>query len=335
MSAGSVEAGTLAAGASCTLPISFEPTTGGSITGSLVLTDNALNAAPPGYATQAILLSGTGQAAQTITFAALPSQTYGAAPFTVSATASSGLAVSFASTTSSVCTVSGSTVTLVSGEATCTIEATQAGNDDYQPAPAVAQSFWVYREAQTITFEALPAKTYGAAPFTVSATASSGLPVSFTSTTTSVCTVSGSTVTLVSAGANCTIEATQAGNSDYGAAPATTRTFWVNKEAQTITFAALPDKTYGVAPFTVSATASSGLPVSYASTTTSVCAVSGSTVTLVSAGANCTIEATQAGNGDYGAAPATTRTFWVNKEAQTITFAALPDKTYGVAPFTV
>ena len=98
---------------------------------------------------------------------------------------------------------------------------------------------------------------------------------------------------------------------------------WANS-SQTITFAALPDKTYGAAPFTVSATASSGLPVSFASTTTSVCTVSGSTVTLVSAGANCTIEATQAGNSDYGAAPATTRTFWVYKEAQTITFATIP-----------
>ncbi|MGP8251355.1 MAG: Ig-like domain repeat protein, partial [Terracidiphilus sp.] len=206
------------------------------------------------------------QATQTITFAALPDKTYGATPFTVSATASSGLAVSFASTTTSVCTVSGSTVTLVSGAANCSIEATQAGNGDYDAAPATTRTFWVYKEAQTITFATLPDQTYGVAPFTVSATASSGLPVSFTSTTTSVCTVSGSTVTLVSAAADCTIEATQVGNGDYGAAPATTRTFWVYKGAQTITFAPLPDKTYGAAPFTVSATASSGLPVSFAST---------------------------------------------------------------------
>ncbi len=267
------------------------------------------------------------KAQQTITFAALPSMTYGAAPFTVSATASSGLPVSFASTTPSVCTVSGATVTLVSGEADCSIQATQAGNSDYNAAPAKTQSFWVYRETQTITFPGILNQTYGAT-LTLSATASSGLPVSFASTTSAVCTVSGTTATMVSVG-TCTIQATQAGNTDYGAATAVSRTFTVTKASQTITFAALPSMTYGAAPFTVSATASSGLPVSFVSTTTSVCTVSGSTVTLVSAGANCTLEATQAGNSDYSAAPATTRTFWVDKEAQTITFPGILNQTYG------
>ncbi len=72
-------------------------------------------------------------------------------------------------------------------------------------------------QSQTITFGALSNKAFGTAPFKVSATASSGLSVTFASTTQSVCTVSGSTVTLVAVGA-CTIQATQAGNSTYAAA---------------------------------------------------------------------------------------------------------------------
>jgi len=80
--------------------------------------------------------------AQTIAFGPLSSQVYGAAPFTVSATASSGLSVSFNSQTTSVCTVSGATVTLVSA-GTCTIQATQAGNSTYTAAAAVSQSFTV------------------------------------------------------------------------------------------------------------------------------------------------------------------------------------------------
>ena len=59
---------------------------------------------------------------------------------------------------------------------------------------------------------------------------------------------------------------------------------------QTITFGALAGQTYGVAPFTIGATASSGLPVSFASLTTAVCTVSGNTVTIVAAG-TCTIQA--------------------------------------------
>jgi sugar lactone lactonase YvrE len=57
ISSSSSSPGTLAAGESCLLPISFSPTAAGSLSGSLVLTDNALNI---GGSTQSILLSGTG-----------------------------------------------------------------------------------------------------------------------------------------------------------------------------------------------------------------------------------------------------------------------------------
>ena len=82
------------------------------------------------------------QAAQTIAFGPLSNQVFGAAPFAVSATASSGLPVSFSSLTTGVCTVSGNTVTLVA-VGTCTIQATQGGNTNYAAATSVNQSFQV------------------------------------------------------------------------------------------------------------------------------------------------------------------------------------------------
>jgi ribosomal protein S11 len=250
------------------------------------------------------------KATQTITFGPLSNQVYGTPPIMVSATASSGLTVSFASTTPSTCTVSGTKVTLASA-GNCTIKATQAGNADYTAATAVSQGFQITKESQTITFGPLTNEVYGTAPITVSATASSGLPVSFASTTPSICTVSGTTVTLASAG-TCGIKATQAGNSDYSAATAVSQSFQITKASQTITFGTLSNKVLGSAPFTVSATASSGLPVSFDSTTARVCTVSGSTVTLVSAG-TCTIRATQAGNVDYTAATAVSQSFQVTQ----------------------
>ena len=81
---------------------------------------------------------------QAITFPPIPDLALGNAPFLVSATASSGLAVSFASATPAVCTVSGNTVTLVSA-GTCTITADQAGDAIYAPAPQAIQSFTVGR----------------------------------------------------------------------------------------------------------------------------------------------------------------------------------------------
>lgn len=172
--------------------------------------------------------------------------------------------------------------------------------------------------AQTITFAAISGKTYGNTPFVVSATASSGLSVSFSSQTASVCTVSATTVTLVAAG-SCTVRASQAGNATYAPAPNIDRTFAVAKAAQTITFGTLSGKTFGNAPFSVAATTTSGLAVTFSSTTTSICTVSGSTVTLVAAG-SCTIRASQAGNTNYNAAANVDRSFTIAKASQTITF---------------
>jgi hypothetical protein len=117
-------------------------------------------------------------------------------------------------------------VTLDAGGA-CTIEATQAGNADYAAAPVVNQSFQVTKASQTITFGALSSQPYGT-PVTISATASSGLAVVFYSLTPHVCTVSGTTVTLVAVG-TCTIEATQAGNVDYAAATPVSQSFHVTQ----------------------------------------------------------------------------------------------------------
>jgi IPT/TIG domain len=86
--------------------------------------------------------SSGGTASQTISFAPLVNQFLGAAPLTLSATASSGLVVGFFSLTTTVCTVSGTTVTLVT-LGTCTIHATQAGNASFGAAPNVDRSFAV------------------------------------------------------------------------------------------------------------------------------------------------------------------------------------------------
>jgi sugar lactone lactonase YvrE len=79
---------------------------------------------------------------QTISFAAIASQTITNSPLSLSATASSGLAVSFGSQTPGVCTVSGTSVVLVT-TGTCTIVASQSGNASYAAAPQVTRSFTV------------------------------------------------------------------------------------------------------------------------------------------------------------------------------------------------
>ncbi|MGD1031461.1 MAG: immunoglobulin domain-containing protein [Opitutaceae bacterium] len=273
------------------------------------------------------------QAAQAINFPSISPVAYGAAPFYLSAAASSGLAVSYTSSNTSVATVSGSTVTIV-GVGSTTITASQAGNSIYSAAPNASQTLTVTQAVQTIAFPAIAAAKYGAAPFTLGATASSGLAVSYSSSNTSVATVSGGTVTIVGAG-SATITASQAGNSDYSAATSVTQTLTVSQASQTINFGAIPNQSPGAAPFALGATASSGLPVSYASSNSGVATVSGSTVTIVGAG-NTTITASQSGNADYLAATSVPQSLTVTPAtgvAQTITFPAISSVAYGAAPF--
>jgi Bacterial Ig-like domain (group 3)/MBG domain (YGX type)/Beta-propeller repeat len=102
-------------------------------------------------------LTISGGATQTITFNPLPNQTLGAAPFTLTATASSGLAVSYTSTTTAACTVSGATVTLVA-TGTCIIQAKQLGNNLYAAATPVSQSFTVLAASNnSFTITPIPA----------------------------------------------------------------------------------------------------------------------------------------------------------------------------------
>jgi carboxypeptidase family protein len=86
------------------------------------------------------------KANQTITFGPLADKTTSDPPFTVTATASSGLTVTF--TASGPCTVSGNTVT-ITGAGTCTITAHQAGNSNYNAAPDVPQSFNITSSTST------------------------------------------------------------------------------------------------------------------------------------------------------------------------------------------
>jgi hypothetical protein len=257
-----------------------------------------------------------GRQPQTISFGP-PPQVLAGVPVTPVASATSGLPVSFRSGSPSVCTVSGTAVTTVTA-GTCTITATQNGSTDFAAARDVTQSFRIRagRQTQTIMFGP-PAAARVGTPVTLTASATSGLPVSFRSGTPAVCTVSATTATTLAPG-SCHITATQGGSAAYAAARAVTHTFAVGSghESQWIAFGTLPDIAVGH-PAVLTASASSGLPVSFRSGTLAVCTVSGATVTTLAAG-TCTITATQGGSATYAAAHAAPRSFQVNPAAPKI-----------------
>ena len=162
---------------------------------------------------------------------------------------------------------------------------------------------------QTITFGTAPSPTYSpSGSFQVSATASSGLLVAYSSLTTNVCTTNGSSLINILTAGTCTVAANQAGDSNWSAAQQVTQDISIAKAGQTISFGTAPSPIFVASgTFTVSATASSGLPVTYSSLTTNVCTTSGgSTITMQSAG-TCTIAANQSGNANWNAAQQVTQ----------------------------
>jgi parallel beta-helix repeat protein len=345
----------LAATASSGLPVSYRVVSGPATLSGNMLTltgtgtvsveamqagNTTYNAATP--VTQSFAVSAATLQSQTISFPAISNKTFGNAPFTLNAYASSGLTVNYR-VVSGPATVSGNTVTMTAA-GTVTIEATQPGNATYKAASPVTQTFTVVssttstavgQTAQTISFGSLSYKTFGTAPFTLSATASSGLPVVFR-VVSGPATVSGNTVTVTGVG-SVSIQASQAGNSTFAAATPVVRSFSVGKASQAITFASLPNRTFGDASFSLTATASSGLRVAYR-VVSGPATVSGATVTLTGAG-TVTIEAMQAGNINYNAAYDVQRTFTVStSSALTSTTSTnrtemLPEVTSGITVY--
>jgi PKD repeat protein len=200
---------------------------GGTYTVTLTVTDASGQTTSVSH----FVAVGVGKKSQTIEFTskAPTSASVGGAAYEAKASASSALAVSFASATPTVCTTSGAIVSFV-GAGTCTIDANQAGNGEYEPAPQVAQSFSVAKGAQTIEFTSkAPTGASVGGTYEVKATGgASGNPVTFTidSTSSSVCSISGATVTFKATG-TCTIDANQGGNANYEAAPQVAQSFSV------------------------------------------------------------------------------------------------------------
>ena len=229
---------------------------------------------------------------------------------------------------------------------TCTIRAEQGGDANHLVADPVDRSFAVAKAAQSLDFAALSGRTFGAAPFQVSATGGgSSAAVMLTSTTPAVCTVTApsssrvgglarttATVTVVAVG-TCAISASQAGDAGHLAATPVSRSFAVRRAFQPMTFPEITDRAFGSAPFAVTVTGGPAAgQVVLVSLTPRVCTLAGAistrvgglarttaTVKILAAG-TCGIAAAQAGDANRWPAAAV-RLFTVTKAPLTITAA--------------
>lgn len=268
---------------------STAPTNAGSYTVMATVSD----ATYTGAATGTLVIAKAGQ---TITFGTLPDVNVSVGTVPLSASSSVGLPVAF-SVQSGPATLSGSTLTLT-GAGTVVVRAAQAGDDNYAAATPVDRSFTVTSSAATVTLGNLSA-TYDGNPKSASATTTPpGLTVNFT--------YDGSSTAPTDAGSYAVVATV----SDASYAGSASGTLVIAKADQTITFAGPADQAFSTTPITLSATATSGLTVVF-SVTSGPATISGNSLTLTGAG-SVVIEAAQAGNGNFNAAPPVSRTLNVS-----------------------
>ncbi len=302
-------------------------------------------------APQAQLTLTINPASQTIVFPQPTSPVTYSPTLTVSLSANgggSGNPVVFSVDSSSTGAGTVSTSTLAAGTSTATLTVTQAGNIvidanqaanvDYLAADPVPQTVVVNKASQAITFipltqpfhyiaggvtlpiQATGGGSNGAIVFTVDKT--STMTGSFSASTVSGAT-STSTLTIPAqtpTSGTIVVDATQPGNTNYAESAQTQETINVLAPlpTQIITFG-VPQTQVGGTTLTLTATSSSGFPVVYASSTTTVCTVSGSTATFakVTSAGTCTITASQPGDNIYfAAATPITVSFTVNPAGQ-------------------
>jgi hypothetical protein len=142
--------------------------------------------------------------------------------FTVVASGgASGNPVTF--TSSGACGNSGATYTMTRS-GFCYVIANQAGSSQYEAAPTVTEPVTVSKSAPTVSFTGAPNTAAYLSAFPVATTENSGVTPTITSTTPTVCGVSGNLVTMKKGTGTCTVKASWATTASYLAASLTQST---------------------------------------------------------------------------------------------------------------
>lgn len=255
---------------------------------------------------------------QTLSFSAFTDHKVSEKFLNLYAFVSSFLTPTFTSSDPTIASVSGNILTLHK-IGTVTITASQPGNALYNPATSVDRDLTITIGDQAISFPAFGTVRVNAAPFTIVASASSDLALTFTSSNTGVATIGNDNKITIIATGTTTIKASQSGDTNYNAAEDVSRVLTVSKLDQTIAFLPLVTRTLGSLPFSISADATSALSVTFTTISDKVTITAGQ-VTMVKAG-SVTIAADQSGNAIYDAAPRVEQIFCINPAKPVITLS--------------
>ena len=233
---------------------------------------------------------------------------------TLNATGYSGTGAISYSLQSGDCTLRGAVLTANSGTGSCQVSASIDADATYQSASTSASFTQRTRLAQNITFPSASPMRVDSSTQILNATASSSLSVTLRSATPTICTIASGAVIPLTRG-NCTIVASQEGNSTYLPASDLSQSFVIQGLPQAITFAQPTAMSTVDDDQEISALSSSGLIVALKATSTSVCSISAGMIIPLAEGV-CIISAEQSGNTRYEPALSVTRSVTITYRAK-------------------
>ncbi len=283
---------------------------------TLTVTDGSGNSS-----SSSALVTVEEKANQTISFGTLSPKSYGDAAFSLSASASSGLAVSY-SVISGPAILSGNMVSL-NGVGNVIIEASQDGDNAFASAPTVQQSFIVNKADLTVTAQDISI-TFGETIPTLVFTYNgfvNGENATALNTEPTISTIASDnsnvgTYDIILSG----------GIADNYLFNFIDGELTINKADQVITIEAISDKNIDDTNFDVIASTTSGLALTYDASGPAT--ISGTTISLSGTAGTVSVTVSQAGNTNYNAGT-NTISFDVidnSKQAQSITFAEIDDQ---------
>lgn len=283
-------------GASLTIAVQMNTDVTGEKEGILVIQSNDLDE----VIFKLKLLGEVVKASQIITFTSLSDKTYGTLPFILSGNSSSGLPLTYRSSNPDILKISQNNLVTIIGTGKVIITAIQGGNSNYLPASSIARTLIVRKASQSITFGEITDKIYGDTPFILDGFTSSGLSVAYETSNDSIVSITNNQVTIIGAG-TVTITAQQAGDSNYYPASNVSQILTVSKANQSISFIlenSTIDHNNKEDGTILTGSASSGLPIEYISSNSSVATVIKDVMIVKGIGITM-ITATQRGNKNY------------------------------------
>ncbi|QIL38630.1 T9SS type A sorting domain-containing protein [Pedobacter sp. HDW13] len=233
-----------------------------------------------------------------ITFNALPEKVYGDADFSPAATISNGGTIGYKSNDTTIAVILNGKIHIKKAGIVGIIA--YQTNANYLTSAPVMQQLVINKSPQQITMPALPIKQFLDIDFDPGSSSSSGLKVNYSSSDTSIVKIVDGKLSILGTG-TVTITSLQTGNENYLAASTVSAPLTIIKSAQVITFGPIAAAQYKNLGFSLQASSTSKLPITYSVNDPSLATIIGGQVQIKKAG-ELIIKASQPGNANFFAA---------------------------------